>query len=186
MHDEKSKDSGQWKIRQSETLYCCPPYISLERQTIELPSGRVIDDYHALRMPESAVICALDSDHRVAMLRAYRHGIGGTTYLLPGGLIESTEAPIGAAKRELLEETGFISDCWECLRNFVPNSSYGCGRVHVFKCSSIRNIRKPKFDDLEVSHVEMIPVKELMNMIGLGMIQSLSTVAAIGVAITPR
>ena len=106
MREGKSANSDIWKILNRKTIYDSPPYLRLEKQTVELPDGRVIDDYHRLQMPPSSIIFPTTEDGRVVLLCGYRHGIGHTTFFLPGGIIEVDEIPIDAAKRELLKKPG--------------------------------------------------------------------------------
>ena len=173
---------NSWKIRKRTTIYECPPYLKLERQTVELSDGRVIDDYHRLEMPEATVIYPMTDDGRVVMLRAYRHGIGGTTLMLPGGLLVDTEMPIDAAKRELLEETGYVSEYWTSLGDFIPHINYGCGRLHVFKCTSIQKKQIANSGDLETSKIELSTEEEARELTKFGQIRALSSMAAISLA----
>ena len=172
-------DNDFWKIRNRTTIYEYPPFLKLERQTVELSDGRVIDDYHRLEMPEATVIYPMTDYGSVVMIRAYRHGIGDTTLMLPGGLLVDKEMPIDGAKRELLEETGYVSDCWTSLGNFIPNSNYGCGRVHIFKCSSVHKTQVENSGDLESSSIEIFAQERVREFIRLGQIHALSSMAAI-------
>ena len=182
MPDLELSELSPWKILDRRIVYECLPYLCLERQTVELPDGRVIDDYHRLAPPDVCVICPITKEGAVIMLRAYRHGIGHSSLMLPGGVIEDGEVPIDAAKRELLEETGYSSDCWGALGNFIPLSNYGCGRLYIFKCTLVRKIQMPSSGDLEVSSVETFTKDQLSEMTSLGQIESLSSIAAISLA----
>jgi len=182
MPDFQPSGLSPWKILDRRIVYECFPYLRLERQTVELPDGRVIDDYHRLDTPDVCVICPITKEGAFIMLRAYRHGIGHPSLMLPGGVIEDGEVPIDAAKRELLEETGYSSDCWSALGDFTPLSNYGCGRLYIFKCTLVRKIQMPNSDDLEASNVETLTKDQLSEVTRLGQIQSLSSITAISLA----
>ena len=83
---------------------------------------------------------------RPAYIRTDRADI---VFDLPSGLIEDGEAPLAAAQRELLEETGYRSDRWTPLGSFVVNSNYGAGRVHAFLAVDVERVSEPNSGDLE-------------------------------------
>ena len=57
MSDEFGSKNDFWKILNRTTIYECTPFLRLEKQTVELPDGRIIDDGHRLEMLEYSVIC---------------------------------------------------------------------------------------------------------------------------------
>ncbi|MBX9607352.1 MAG: NUDIX hydrolase [Gammaproteobacteria bacterium] len=72
---------------------------------------------------------ALDSERRCVMIRQYRFGVGYTTLETPGGMVDPGEDSFTAARRELLEETGYVSDKWSYLGAVEPNPA-----VHNHLC----------------------------------------------------
>ena len=104
MRDSKDTDSNVWQVLSRQTIYDFPPFLRLEKQSVRLPTGRVVYDYHRLDMPEYCVVCPLTMDQKVVTLRGYRLGVEWVTSFLPGGLIDTAESPMDAAKREFLEE----------------------------------------------------------------------------------
>jgi len=169
----------KWKILSRRKIYECAPFLRLEKQVVELPDGRLIDDYHWLQMPDYCVVCAFTNDKRIITLRGYRHGAGRVTSYLPGGLVDKDEEPLIAAKRELLEETGYeVSEC-QAMGSYIPHGSYGCGRVHLFKATNARKVREPNSGDLEEMVIDIIEFETILNWIRTGRIQSLASMAAI-------
>jgi ADP-ribose pyrophosphatase len=67
---------------------------------------------------------ALDRDRRCVMIRQYRFGVGYTTLETPGGMVDPGEDSATAAARELLEETGYVSNKWTYLGAVEPNPAF--------------------------------------------------------------
>lgn len=72
---------------------------------------------------------ALDRERRCVMIRQYRFGVGYTTLETPGGMVDPGEDSFAAATRELLEETGYVSEKWSYLGAVEPNPA-----VHNHLC----------------------------------------------------
>ena len=89
------------------------------------------------------------------MLQSYRHGVGDITHLFPGGIIDEGETPLDAAKRELLEETGFGGGEWRTMGTYVPHSNYGGGKVHMFRVNSVKKVQEPNSGDLEETNIHL-------------------------------
>ena len=53
------------------------------------------------------MVIPLFKDGSLLMVENYRHGVGTDLLELPGGFINEDEVPLGAARRELIEETGY-------------------------------------------------------------------------------
>jgi len=80
------------------------------------------EPYYSLRVPDFAVIVALDEDDRMLAVRQYRPAVERYTVELPSGLVDPGESPVEAARRELLEETGYAADKVEMLGPMIPEA----------------------------------------------------------------
>jgi ADP-ribose pyrophosphatase len=182
----KAGSARAWQVLTTRTIYSAPPWVTLSLQQVRLPDGHVVLDYHQLQLPEYTVIFAETTDGRVIVERQYKHGVGAVTLMLPAGLVESGEAPLTAAQRELLEETGYTAEGWVSLGSFVPNANYGCGKAHFFRAHHARRVAKPASGDLEEMEILLMPVSELIDALARGQIHVTSVAAAIAMASNPR
>lgn len=85
----------------------------------------------------------------------------------PAGYIEKNEEPLTAAKRELLEETGFIADEWILLKSSYQDEGCSGEFNHIFLARDCKKVAKQKLDEseyikyLEVTYDEAIELEEM-------------------------
>ncbi len=108
-------------------------------------------------------ILAITPARKVLVLKEYRHGAGIIGLGLPGGGAEPGEEPAAAARRELLEETGYAADdlvelgwCWA---NWANQNN----KVHHFLATDCRRIAAPSPDPTEEIAVGFVDVDELLT-----------------------
>lgn len=183
---EKSMDRTEplleWETLHSKEAFVAHPWIRLSVQQVKLPNGKVVDDYHQIQLGDHVAIVAHTDEGKILMERQYKHGVGKVSLILPGGLIEGDEQPLEAAKRELLEETGYTTERWESLGNFVANANYGCGKIHLFVARNIRQVAEPDSGDLEEMQLVLMSPDELVAAIHQGELMVMGAVMAIALA----
>lgn len=171
-----------WEVLDVRELLNAQPWFSVSVEKVRLPDGRVIGDYHQLRLPHYVVIVACTGEGQVMLLHQYKHGFRQACLTLPGGIVEEGERPEASARRELLEESGHEADRWTSLGSFVPHSNYGCGMAHLFLARNLRRVAEPASGDLEEARIVFVSKEDLVDSIREGKIVSLSSVAALGLA----
>ena len=174
-----------WEVLQERRVLAAEPWLDVYRQKVRLPDGRIIDDYYRVRLPEYVIVVAITAGERLLMLRGYRHGPGRTTLGVVGGLMEPGEEPEETARRELLEETGHGGGRWRALGAHLPHSNYGCGKAHLFLARGVVPLARPCSGDLEQTEVLEMTSQEVLALLGAGEISSLSSVAALALALNP-
>lgn len=186
-HSELSPNGTvkHWDILSTRLVYSAKPWIEVSLQQVRLPNGKLVSDYHQIKLPEFCVIFTETTEGKVIVLRQYRHGVRGVTLTLPAGLLEDGENPLETAKRELLEETGYEASHWRSLGSFVPNSNYGCGKVHLFHANGAEHVQTANSGDLEDSELILMSKADLLTAVREGKILSLSAAAAIAFATHP-
>ena len=141
-------EEGKWEIVSTEYLIR-RPWLTARRDVVELPDGRVNPEYYVLEYPDWVNVIAITKDGLMVMERQYRHGLGKTCYELPCGVIEEGETPLEAARRELLEETGYAGGSWEEWMTLSPNPSTSTNLTHSFLAVGVEKVSEQKLDTTE-------------------------------------
>ena len=111
------------------------------------------------------------------MINSYvqtKYAVSGITIAPVGGYIEPDEKPIDAAKRELLEETGFTAREWIDLGSFIVDANRGCGSAFLFFAKGAHKIAEPKSDDLEEQELLHLTRHEIESILSKGEVKVLS------------
>ena len=171
-----------WQVLKTSEVFSADPWLTLSVQQVRVPDGRVIDDFYQLSLPDFIVVFAETASGKVIMIRQYKHGARRTSLTLPGGLVEKGEDPEEAAKRELLEETGYQAESWQSLGSYVVNGNLGCGKGHFFMAAGARKIREPESGDLETMEIELLTREKIAEALRNGEVMLLNHAAAIAMA----
>jgi ADP-ribose pyrophosphatase len=168
-------------IEERVELLDAAPWLHVWAEDVRLPDDRIIDGYLRLEMLDYVVIVAL-TDSGVIVLRSYKHGPADIVTSLPAGYLEPDEEPVDAARRELLEETGHVSEQWEELGSFVVDGNRGAGTVHMFLARRAREIAAPDPGDLEETEMSLVPLDNLLEAVRGGTVSVLPMAAAVALA----
>ena len=95
------------------------------------PSGFEIHRF-IIRHPGSAVMMAVDEQHRILLVRQFRLPAKQDLWELPAGRLDPGEGPLEAAKRELREETGYQAKQWVELASFWPSPGFVDEKMNLF------------------------------------------------------
>ena len=172
-----------WKTKTRQIVLDDRPWLIVEHHTVELPDGRQIPNWPWVITPDYINVVAMTEDERFICFRQVKYGIEGTTLSVVGGYINEGEAPLAAAKRELLEETGYESNNWFSLGSFLVDPNRGIATGHLFLARQARYVTPRDADDLEEQELLLLTREEIENAIEQGEIKVLAWAAAVAFAL---
>ena len=175
-------DGAAWERLRSERLLETP-YFALRSDKLRLPGGAVKDPYYVVERPDAAIIFPLTGEGEAVLVRQYRPPLERMELGLPAGLVEEGEKPEAAARRELLEETGYSGGEWEPLGALASSPSLKDNWAYLFLARGVEEMAPPDPDEHELVETVRVPVGELLGLIRTGEIVSSSGVAAVMLAL---
>ena len=157
-------------------------WIDFRKSAYRYPDGRVFEPYYSYSRRDYTVIVASDEEGSYLCVRQFRQGIRQVTTEFPAGGIErsdgkeygdknSAEAALDCAKRELMEETGYVSDEWTHLITIPSNATIADNYAYVFKAENCRKTGEQHLDETECLSVEKHTAKEIEELIRTGKFQ---------------
>jgi ADP-ribose pyrophosphatase len=148
-----------WKILESYHLHK-----NFRIDKCELPDGKLIDGF-VLEFRDWVTVVALTKDQDVVMERQYRHGAQKVILELPGGVMDAEdESPLSAARRELLEETGYTSDSFIQIGCVSPNPAIQTNLIYYFLALNAEKVASQDLDETEEIEVLLRPLNEVIAM----------------------
>jgi len=138
-----------WETLSKELVLDMAPFLKVESHTIQLPDGRVINNWPWLISPDFVNIVVITEDEHYLCFQQTKYSVKGAVLAPVGGYINHGEEPLAAAKRELLEETGYEASHWENLGSFAVDGNRGNGVAHFFLARGAYPVRQADADDLE-------------------------------------
>jgi ADP-ribose pyrophosphatase len=129
--------------------------------SLALPSGAVVEREY-FEHPGGVTIVALTPRQELVLVRQYRFTLDRCTLELPGGTLEAGETSEAAAKRELLEESGYASNDWTLLGEFflAPGYSTEIQRVYLARDSQPALQKVAADEDEWISEVVCWPLEQ--------------------------
>ena len=151
--------------------------LRVQRHVVRLPDGSEgVREY--IRHPGAVVILALLEDGCVLLERQFRYPHRREFLELPAGKLDPGEQHLETAKRELLEETGYVAAEWRRLGLLHPCIGYSDEGIELWLARKLE-LRRRKLDHGEFLETLQLPLDEAVQMVRDGRITDAKTVAGL-------
>jgi len=152
-------------------------FLDVRKDVVRLPDGSE-GTREYIHHPGAVLIVPLFPDGRVLLERQYRYPQGREFIEVPAGKRDAGEAPLQTARRELLEETGYVASDWKHIGVFHTAIAYSDEGIEMFVARGLEK-REAKLDAGEFLEIFDLPLAEAFEMIRDGRITDAKTVAAL-------
>jgi ADP-ribose pyrophosphatase len=177
----KKKLTGKAKLVSSKLAFKGKVFNVFTDTVIE-PGGHTATR-DVIRHNGSVVILAVDeasnpADPEIILERQYRHAAGQYLIEVPAGTRDANEAPLAAAKREMIEETGYTAKRWTMLTKYYASPGFLGEWMQVYLARDLREGTSTPEED-ENLEVFRLPLSQAMRMVAAGEIHDGKTLIAL-------
>jgi ADP-ribose pyrophosphatase len=149
----------------------------IEQRNVRLPNG--LERQKVIVHPSNAVAILPLEGRQCKLIRQYRYAIDDYIFEAPAGALEQGEDPLEAARRELIEETGFTARTIEPRGLIITTPGYTDEKIYFYEARGLTPSQEFDKDEDEVIEVVDIPVRDLNRMILDGTLVDAKTICLI-------
>jgi 8-oxo-dGTP pyrophosphatase MutT (NUDIX family) len=169
-----------WKRISSKEIADCRIF-KVREDLSERESDKKTSSFFVLENPDWVNIIAVTKDKKVVLIEQFRHGSGEVILEIPGGMVDENEDAESAARRELLEETGFSFGEFKLLGKSQPNPAIQNNTIHHFLALDCEKTHETEFDEHESLITKLVSLKEIKKLILKGKISHSLVLAAFAI-----
>ena len=147
-------------------------------QLVEKTFEASADPYYWLDSPDCVTVVALTAEGKVPLVRQYRPALDRESLELPSGHIDAGETSEAAARRELLEETGYVAPSLEFLGTLDPDTGRLRARIWCYFARDAVKVAEPEAGE-EKLHNQECMLSDLDQMLREGRMSHAQDMAAI-------
>lgn len=166
----------QWRNLGENDVYA-NKWFTIRLADVELPDGRHLDHY-LLRQRPVALATIIDETDRVLLLWRHRFITDTWGWELAAGVVDPGETIEDAARREMIEETGWCPGELRHLATVEPSNGFSDATHHIYWASDGEYLGPP-VDDFESDRIEWVPLKDVPDMVARGEVRSANAVAGL-------
>ena len=155
----------EWQVLSSEYLTQHPPFFVTRKDVCKRDDGTIIPAYYVVELPPSVLVFALVENETVLMVKQYRHPVKEISIEFPGGFVDEGETPLEAAKREMLEETGYVFTDYEYLGKIAANPGVLSNFTHFFLARNVLDRQAQQLEKNEEIALEYYSINEMFGLL---------------------
>lgn len=145
----------------SRTLVTAPHLTLDEHDIADGDALQATRKVHTVGLSDWCVVAASTEDERWVLVEQHRHGVDALTLEPAGGIVDAGEAPATAARRELVEETGFGGGDLIELGWVHPNPALSSNKAHLYWVLGVHAVAAPEQHIDELTKVVLLSSEEV-------------------------
>lgn len=151
--------------------------LKVYRDEVRLPDGSTgAREY--VKHPGAVVVIPVLADGRLVFERQFRYPVGRAFLELPAGKIDPGEDILACARRELQEETGYVTENWRYLGVMHPCIGYSNERIEIFLAQGLEHVGHA-WDEGEFLEILTLSLEEARAAVFDGRITDAKTITAL-------
>jgi len=170
---------SDWIVEKRESVFRTGIF-ELNRLSCRHPGKNASHDFYIIAAPDWINVVARDGEGRFITVVQQRLGTGERTVETPAGLVEPGEDPLAAARRELLEETGYEAATITLMKKLSANPAIMNNHIHFYRAEGCRKVSDQNLDRAEDIQVSLHKEDEIRAMVRDGRIDHSIIVTALG------
>lgn len=179
-----SDTKKHWTRINTEEIFKSP-FFRFRRDEARLPDGRICPRYYVIEFNDWVNIVPITKDGRVVLVSQYRHAVEDVCLEIPGGALDPHEkgSHEAAARRELVEETGYVPEKMILLGAHRPNPALQNNLLYTYLALGCEKKSEQSLDAYEDIEVETATVEQVLGFIKDGTINHSLVIAGIHLAL---
>lgn len=156
---------NEWKHVDSKYIHR-EKWFNLRSDKVLKGNGAEMEPYYVFEFSDWVNVFPVTTDGKIILVKQYRYGLGVWSIEVPGGIMDPHEThPEEAAKRELLEETGYSCGSIEEVAIVATNPATQNNRLYCYLATGCELTHDQSFDENEEIELLLVTMEELKAML---------------------